>query len=53
VAKGIRRITAVTGDEAREAGSLAAALDARISQFEALDALNSADLKTLTIVSFH
>ncbi|KAJ7902662.1 tRNA synthetases class II (A)-domain-containing protein [Mycena olivaceomarginata] len=53
VAKGIRRITAVTGGEAREAGSLAAALDARISQFEALDAPNSADLKTLTIEVTH
>ncbi|KAF7326396.1 Alanine--tRNA ligase [Mycena venus] len=48
VAKGIRRITAVTGSEARNAIGVAVELDARLSRFEGVSAPNVAELKTLT-----
>ncbi|KAJ6589130.1 tRNA synthetases class II (A)-domain-containing protein [Mycena capillaripes] len=47
-AKGIRRITAVTGSEARAATGVALELDARLSQLEASATVNLAELKTLT-----
>ncbi|KAJ6602521.1 tRNA synthetases class II (A)-domain-containing protein [Mycena vulgaris] len=49
VAKGIRRITAVTASEAHKATGLGADLDTSLSRLEAATTLNSAELKTFTL----
>jgi alanyl-tRNA synthetase len=52
VAKGIRRITAVTGSEAREATDVAVELDTRLSLLATTPTVNLAELKALTLASF-
>ncbi|KAJ7471785.1 tRNA synthetases class II (A)-domain-containing protein [Mycena latifolia] len=49
VAKGIRRITAVTGSEAHKATSLAADLDASLVKLEASTTLDLSELKSFTL----
>lgn len=51
IAKGIRRIIAVTGYEAQEVTRVAQALEDKLNQAEALDGkAKDAALKTLTVV---
>jgi alanyl-tRNA synthetase len=52
IAKGIRRIIAVTGHEAHEAARVAAVLSAKLSQAEQMNGTDKeAALKALSVVS--
>jgi len=53
IAKGIRRIIAVTGPEAREAMSTAAAFEARFASVQAMSGRDKDEgFKTLTLVRY-